>query len=103
VFRELDITLFSFVTTLNENHRSKSGIDQNAADGGTPQLPSEPVLRVMRTALKYLGPLGPGDAMVLSRILKRLFEIEHDDGVVVAIEQAKELAEVLQLQKRAVR
>jgi hypothetical protein len=97
------MTLLSFVTTLNDNHRTKSGIDQNAADRGTPQLPSEPVLRVMRTALKYLSPLGPGDAMVLSRMLRCLSELEHDDGVVVAIEHAKELAEVLQLQKQAAR
>jgi hypothetical protein len=41
--------------------------------------------------------------MVLSRMLKRLFEIEADDGVVVAIDRAKELAEMLQVQKRAAR
>lgn len=97
------MTLFSFVTTLSDNHRSTSGIDRNAADGGTPQLPSEPVLRVMRTALTCLGPLGPDDARVVLRMLRCLSEIEHDDGVVVAIEHAKELADVLQLQKRAVR
>ena len=97
------MTILLFAATLNDNDRTKSGFGHTVMDGGTPQLPSEPVLRVMRTALQCLGPLAPSDAMVLSRMLKRLFEIEHDDGVVVAIGHAKELAEVLQLQKRAAR
>jgi hypothetical protein len=57
----------------------------------------------MRTALQCLGPLAPSDAMVLSRMLRRLFEIEAVDGVVVAIHHAKELAELLQLKKSAAR
>lgn len=97
------MTIFSLATSLNDNYRTKSASGSAAADGGLPQLPSEPVLRVMRTALQCLGPLAPSDAMVLSRMLKRLFEIENDDGVVVAIDHAKELAELLQLQKRAAR
>jgi len=103
LFLELDMTIFSLVTTVNDNHRTKSSSGPGAPDGTAPQLPSEPVLRVMRTALQFLGPLAPGDAMVLSRMLRRLFEIETDDGVVVAIDHAKELAELLQLQKRAAR
>ncbi len=97
------MTIFSLATTVNDNHRMKSSSGLAASDGPSPQLPSEPVLRVMRTALQCLGPLAPSDAIVLSRMLKRLFEIEADDGVVVAIDHAKELAELLQLQKRAAR
>ncbi len=97
------MTIFSLATTVNDNHRTKSSAGSGALDGTSPQLPSEPVLRVMRTALQCLGPLAPSDAMVLSRMLKRLFEIETDDGVVVAIDHAKELAELLQLQKYAAR
>ena len=97
------MTIFSIATTLNDNHRSNSGCRQTVNDGSLPQLPSEPVLRVMRTALQCLGPLGPSDAMVLSRMLKRLFEIESDDGIVVAMDHAKELVEVLQLQRRVAR
>jgi len=67
------------------------------------RLPSEPVLRVMQTAIHCLGPLAPSDAMVLSRMLNRLFEIEHDDGVGVALLYAKELAEVLHLQQNSMR
>ena len=97
------MTIFSLATAVNDNHRTKSGFSPAASDGTLPQLPSEPVLRIMRTALQCLGPLAPSDAMVLSRMLKRLSEIETDDGVVVAIDHAKELAELLQLQKRAAR
>ena len=97
------MTIFSLATTVNDNHRTKSGFSPAASDGTLPQLPSEPVLRIMRTALQCLGPLAPSDAMVLSRMLKRLSEIETDDGVVVAIDHAKELAELLQLQKHAAR
>ncbi|MFN9611435.1 MAG: hypothetical protein ACK569_02985 [Hyphomonadaceae bacterium] len=91
------MTILSIASTLNDNRRTTSGSGQTSTESSTPQLPSEPVLRVMRTALQCLGPLGPSDAMVLSQMLKRLFEIESDDGVVVAIDHAKELAEVLQL------
>ncbi len=91
------MTILSIASTLNDNRRTTSGSGQTSTESSTPQLPSEPVLRVMQTALQCLGPLGPSDTMVLSRMLKRLFEIESDDGVVVAIDHAKELAEVLQL------
>ncbi|MEY3233097.1 MAG: hypothetical protein RL230_368 [Pseudomonadota bacterium] len=57
----------------------------------------------MRTAMQSLALLAPSDAMVVSRMLKSLFEIETDDGAVVAIDHAKQLAERLQLQKRAAR
>ncbi len=97
------MTIFSLATTINDNYRPKSGPGKAVRDGALPQLPSEPVLRVMRTALQCLGPLAPSDAMVLSRMLKRLFEIETDDGVIAAIKHAKELAELLQLQKSAAR
>jgi hypothetical protein len=97
------MTNFSLAATVNDNHRNKSSSGSVARDGTSPQLPSEPVLRVISTALKCLGPLAPSDAMVLSRMLQRLFEIETDDGVVIAIDHAKELAELLQLQKRAAR
>jgi hypothetical protein len=97
------MTILSIATSLNDNHEGKSGPSQTTRPTGTSQLPSEPVLRVMRTALQCLGPLAPSDAMVLSRMLNRLFEIEHDDGISVAISHAKELAEVLQLQQRAAR
>lgn len=97
------MTILSIASNLNDNRRKTSGPGQAPSDSIAPQLPSEPVLRVMRTALQCLGPLGPSDAMVLSRMLKRLFEIESDDGLVVAIDHAKELAEVLQLQKRVAR
>jgi hypothetical protein len=97
------MTIFSLTTSINDNLRTKSGSPSGAPDATSPQLPSEPVLHVMRTALQCLGPLAPSDAMVLSRMLKRLFEIETDDGVVVAIDHAKELAELLQLQKRVAR
>lgn len=52
-------------------------------------------------ALQCLGPLGPGDAIILSRMLSRLFEVESHYGVGVAIDHAKELAKVLQVQKCA--
>jgi len=97
------MTILSLTTSINDNLRTKSGSRSGALDATSPQLPSEPVLHVMRTALQCLGPLAPSDAMVLSRMLKRLFEIETDDGVVVAIDHAKELAELLQLQKRVAR
>ena len=97
------MTIFSLTTSINDNLRSKSSSGSGALDATSPQLPSEPVLHVMRTALQCLGPLAPSDAMVLSRMLKRLFEIETDDGVVVAIDHAKELAELLQLKKRVAR
>ncbi|CAN1495444.1 hypothetical protein MCEMIH15_00327 [Caulobacteraceae bacterium] len=97
------MTIFSLASSINDNLQTKSGSGPPAKEGTSPQLPSEPVLHVMRTALQCLGPLAPSDAMVLSRMLKRLFEIETDDGVVVAIDHAKELAEMLQLQKRAAR
>lgn len=91
---------FSPATPLNDNHKNKFVARQNTFDGlKTHQLPSDPVLSVIRTALLCLGPLGPSDAIVLSRMLKRLFEVENHDGVMVAIDQAKELAKVLQLQK----
>jgi hypothetical protein len=93
---------FPPATPLNDNHRNNSVARQNTFDGVKPhQVPSDPVLSVIRTALQCLGPLGPSDAIVLSRMLKRLFEVENHDGVVVAIEKAKELAKVLQLQKCA--
>lgn len=97
------MTILSLATNLNDNSRATSGAAKPSNQSRPQQLPSEPVLRVMRTALQCLGPLGPSDAMVLSRMLNRLFEIEHDYGVGVAISHAKELAEVLQLQKRAAR
>ena len=97
------MTIFSLTTSINDNLRTKSSSGPATLDGTSPQLPSEPVLRVMRTALQCLGPLAPSDAMVLSRMLRRLFEIETDAGVVVAIDHAKELAELLQLQKRVAR
>ncbi|MFM1976656.1 MAG: hypothetical protein RL145_1502 [Pseudomonadota bacterium] len=97
------MTILSLATNLNDNSRTKSGAAKSSSQSRPQQLPSEPVLRVMRTALQCLGPLGPSDAMVLSRMLNRLFEIEHDNGVGVAISHAKELAEVLQLQQRAAR
>ena len=97
------MTIFSLTTSINDNLRSTSSSGSGALDAASPLLPSEPVLRVMRTALQCLGPLAPSDALVLSRMLKRLFEIETDDGVVVAIDHAKELAELLQLQKRVAR
>ena len=97
------MTIFSLATTINDNPRTKSGSGPAVLDGTSPQLPSEPVLSVMRTALQCLGPLAPSDAMVLSRMLRRLFEIETDDGVDVAIDHAKELAELLQLQKHVAR
>ncbi len=97
------MTILSLATNLNDNNLGKSAKGRNPSAASQAQLPSEPVLRIMRTALQCLGPLGPSDAMVLSRMLNRLFEIEHDDGVGVAISHAKELAEVLQLQKRAAR
>jgi hypothetical protein len=103
LFLELDMTILSLAATVNDNNRNQSGSGAAALDGTTPQLPSEPVLRVIRNAMQRLGPLAPSDAMVLSRMLKRLFEIEADDGVVVAIDRAKELAELLQVQKRAAR
>jgi hypothetical protein len=93
---------FSPATPLNDNHKNGSKARQNTYDGVKPrQVPSDPVLSVIRTALQCLGPLGPGDAIVLSRMLKRLFEVENHYGVVVAVDQAKELAKVLQLQKGA--
>jgi len=93
---------FSPATPVNDNHKNEPGARQNTFDGVKPhQLPSDPVLNVIRTALQCLGPVGPSDAIVLSRMLKRLFEVENHDGVVVAIDHAKELAKVLQLQKRA--
>ena len=97
------MTILSLAATVNDNHRNQSGSGEAALDGPTLQLPSEPVLRVIRTAMQRLGPLAPSDAMVLSRMLKRLFEIEADDGVVVAIDRAKELAELFQVQKRTAR
>lgn len=97
------MTILSLATNLNDNSRATSRAAKLSNQSRPQQLPSEPVLRVMRTALQCLGPLGPSDAMVLSRMLNRLFEIENDDGVGVAISHAKELAEVLQLQKRAAR
>lgn len=93
---------FSPATPLNDNHKNKFAARQNTFDGvKAHQVPSDPVLAVIRTALQGLGPLGPSDAIVLSRMLKRLFEVENHDGVVVAIDQAKELAELLQLQRCA--
>lgn len=97
------MTILSLAATVNDNHRNQSSSSSAALDSTTPHLPSEPVLRVIRNAMRRLGPLAPSDAMVLSRILKRLFEIEADDGVVVAIDRAKELAELLHVQQRTAR
>lgn len=97
------MTILSLAATINDNHRNQSGSSSAALDSTTPHLPSEPVLRVIRNAMRRLGPLAPSDAMVLSRMLKRLFEIEVDDGVVVAIDRAKELAELLHVQQRTAR
>ena len=89
-------------TPVNDNQKSESVACQNTIDDvKTHQVPSDPVLSIIRTALQCLGPLGPSDAIVLSRMLKRLFEVERHFGVVVAIDQAKELAKVLQIQKCA--
>lgn len=97
------MTILSLAATVNDNHRNQSSSSSAALDSTTPHLPSEPVLRVIRNAMRRLGPLAPSDAMVLSRMLKRLFEIEADDGVVVAIDRAKELAELLHVQQRTAR
>jgi len=50
-----------------------------------------------------LRPPAHSDAMVLLRLVKRLLEIETDNDVVVEINHAKELAELLPLQKLATR
>lgn len=97
------MTILSLAATVNDNHRNQSSSSSAALDSTTPHLPSEPVLLVIRNAMRRLGPLAPSDAMVLSRMLKRLFEIEADDGVVVAIDRAKELAELLHVQQRTAR
>jgi hypothetical protein len=62
-------------------------------------MPSEPVLRLVRTALADLEPFSPNDSLVLSRALTRLREIEADKGVHVAIIRAKELVEIIQIQQ----
>lgn len=97
------MTTLSIAPSLNDNHDEASGTSQTTRPTVASRLPSEPVLRVMRTALQCLGPLAPSDAMVLSRMLNRLFEIEDDDGISVAISHAHELAEVLQMQQPAAR
>lgn len=97
------MTILSLTPILNDNAPAQSGTSHNPSSDRIPRLPSEPVLRVMRIALQCLGPLAPNDAMVLSRMLNRLFEIEHDNGVGAAVSHAKELVEVLCLQQRAAR
>lgn len=64
-------------------------------------MPSEPVLRLVRSALADLEPFSPNDSLVLSRVLTRLREIEADKGVQVAIIRAKELVEIIQIQHSA--
>jgi hypothetical protein len=89
-------------TPANDNHKNESVARQNSFDGVKPhQVPSDPVLSIIRTALQCLGPLGQDDAIILSRMLSRLFEVESHYGVGVAIDHAKELGKVIQVQKRA--
>ena len=96
------MVFFSPATPVNDNYKHESVAHQNSYDDvKTHQIPSDPVMSVIRTALQCLGPVGPSDAIILSRMLKRLFEVENHEGVVVAIDQAKELAKVLQIQKCA--
>ncbi|WP_395782019.1 hypothetical protein [Aquidulcibacter sp.] len=96
-----NMVFFSPATPLNDNHKTTSVARQNTFDGVKPQVPSDPVLEVIRTAIQSFGPICPSDAMVLSRMLRRLLEIEKHEGIVVAIDHAKELAELLQLKKCA--
>jgi hypothetical protein len=46
------MTILSLAATVNDNHRNQSGSGAAALDGTTPQLPSEPVLRVIRNAMQ---------------------------------------------------
>ena len=95
------MVFFSPATPVNDNQRHNSVVRRRTFDVGNPQVPSDPVLEVIRTAIQCLGPICPSDEIVLSRMLRRLLEIEKNGGVVVAIDHAKELAELLQLQKCA--
>ncbi len=95
------MVFFSPATPVNDNRRQNCVTRQRTFDGVKPQVPSEPVLEIIRTAIQCLGPICPSDEIVFSRMLRRLLEIEKNGGVVVAIDHAKELAELLQRQKCA--
>lgn len=93
--------LFPLVASLNDNQSAGMMRVPEAKGGGVVvTLPSEQVLCIVRTTLQRLGPFAPTDAMVISRILNRLSQIERDDGVSVAMDHAREVVEVLQLQRR---
>jgi hypothetical protein len=95
------MTILQFIANQNAVELA-SQADLNAhlkADIAT--MPSEPVLRLVRSALAQLEPFSPNDTLVLSRVLTRLREIEADKGVHVAIVRAKEFVEIIQIQQSA--
>lgn len=93
---------FSPATPVNDNDETESVTLKATFDRVKfHQVPSDEVLSIIKDALQCLGPLGPSDAIVLSRMLKRLFEVEQQDGVEAAADQAKELAKILQTRKFA--
>lgn len=93
------MAFFSPATPVNDNQKQNRVTHQKGTDCEKSQLPSEPVLAVIRTALQCLGPISASDEIMLSRMLRRLLEIEKSGGLVVAIDHAKEVAELLQQQK----
>ena len=93
------MVFFSPATPVNDNQKQDSVTHQKGTGCAKSQVPSEPVLAVIRPAIQCLGPINASDEIMLSRMLRRLLEIEKSGGLVVAIDHAKELAELLQRQK----
>lgn len=97
------MTVLPLVVNLNDNVSASPSRSTEQPGGVVVTLPSEPVLSIVRHTLQRLGPFAPTDAMVISRILNRLSQIERDDGVSVAIDHAREVVEILKLQRRPAR
>jgi hypothetical protein len=95
------MTILQFIANQNALELASQAHIQDRIHSDVVSMPSEPVLRLVRSALADLEPFSPNDSLVLSRVLTRLREIEADKGVHVAIIRAKELVEIIQIQQSA--
>ena len=95
------MTILQFIANQNALDLASQPHIKDHIHADVVSMPSEPVLRLVRSALADLEPFSPNDSLVLSRVLTRLREIEADKGVHVAIIRAKELVEIIQIQQTA--
>ena len=97
------MTIVQFATSRTASKPAARARAKVAAEIKNLHLPSEAIMDVVRAALLQIGPFGADDTAVLSRVLRRLHEIEATKGQSVALAHAKELAELFTSQFPALR